>query len=85
MRWPKLSMSKQEALAAGYTNHGAYYGIPIWIDMDDPACPAVQCKYVLMDWLFDIAGVLEAAFRSLTCPNEPYGFTFFVGESIKNG
>lgn len=77
-------MTKLEALKAGFTHHGDYYGIPCWIgglsNFNDGLL--VAAKWAPMEHLMTLFHVLEANLRPLKFPNEPPCFQFRVRERI---
>ena len=74
-------MTKSEALAAGMTHHGSYYGIPVWMAPDDPdfLCCA---KWRPFDYLMTVFSFIECLMRSLLEPEEEPVFQFKVLKSI---
>ncbi len=71
-------MTKKEALAIGFTHHGSYYGIPIWIS--DETYPMVAAKWAPMEFLISTFHVLEGLGHLVT-HNEP-GFMFQIKDPI---
>jgi hypothetical protein len=70
-----------QALAKGFTHHGKYYGIPIWIAPENPDCPVV-CKWAPMELLFSAAMFIEQTLRPMMFPDEEPVFQFGVGDLI---
>lgn len=50
-------MTKHEALSEGFTHHGSYYGIPLWMtETDEPMiCP----KHILLEPVMDLFIAIE--------------------------
>lgn len=43
-------MTKKQALKNGYTHHGSYYGIPLWMGDLNTDCPMVSAKFEPLEW-----------------------------------
>lgn len=67
-------MTAAEALAHGFTHHGKYHGIPVWLS---PASPSFQVatKWAPMEALMTVVTTLEAVFSD--------AFKFKVGQPIE--
>lgn len=74
-------MSADEARSNGFTNHGSYYGIPLWITDSD--VPTVCTKWSWMEWMIDIAMHVEGFLFPIVhgADAEPC-FMFKIGKSI---
>jgi hypothetical protein len=72
-------MTKKEALAIGFTHHGSYYGIPVWITED--YFPMVAAKWSPLEYVMTLFHYVEAFIQSLSM--EDRGFMFHVGPPIK--
>lgn len=68
-------MTKSEAVAHGFTHHGRYYFLPIYIATGD--IPMVAVKFIPLEFLFDWLLWLE---YHLTIEGEIPNFT--VGDPI---
>lgn len=77
-------MTATAAKAAGYTNHGSYYGIPTWMGDIDTGCPLVAAKWAPLDFLMMAASVIEGLLFPLVhgADAEPV-FALKVGQGIK--
>ncbi len=75
-------MTKKEALEFGFTHHGKYYGIPIWITAEDDA-PMVATKWAPMEYVMTLFHYVEAIVRSVAFPSDEPAFMFRVGKRIE--
>lgn len=75
-------MTVKEAKAAGMTNHGSYYGIPLWIACSGNGC-SVAAKWSPMDNLSPLFAHIEGFIRSVMFPDDEPCFQFKVGSEIK--
>lgn len=73
-------MTKEEAKAHGFTNHGSYFGIPCWIKDDEDF--GVATKHVLMEPIFTAFSAIEQFIRPMMFPDGEPGFQFKVGAPI---
>jgi len=48
-----------EAKAQGFTHHGSYYGIPLWMGDVESDGPSVAVKWVALDYVMDLFMVIE--------------------------
>jgi hypothetical protein len=72
----------KKAKELGFTHHGSYYGVPVYIG--DPSGEfKVQTKHVALDIVFDFFSALEGTFRPLVYPDNPDLFQFKLGEELK--
>jgi hypothetical protein len=73
-------MTAKDAKAEGFTNHGKYFGIPVWIG-DPYGQMMVATKWAPMECLMSVAHYIEGAIHSLrgTEPN----FMFLLGREIE--
>lgn len=78
-------MSAREALANGFTHHGKYFGVPIWVgDIDNEAGTLlVAAKWAPMEHVMTLLHHVEATLRPLLFPDEPPSFQFWVGAPIQ--
>ena len=58
-------MTAAEAKAAGFTHHGSYYGIPLWMGDVDSDGPSVAVKWVPLDCVMDLFIHIEGLFFPL--------------------
>lgn len=75
-------MTKDDALSEGFTHHGSYYGIPIWIG-DPEGVFMVATKWATMEFMMSIFHVFEGLIRPIMFPNEPNCFQFQLGKEIR--
>jgi hypothetical protein len=73
-------MTKKQALKNGFTHHGRYFGIPIYIT--DEECPMVCATWAPCEFLIDIAHIIEGILHSIFWPNEQPCFQFLVCDKI---
>lgn len=67
-------MTAKEARSHGFTHHGSYFGIPVWITPED-AEP--------MDHVMTVAHYVEGFLRSTMFPYDEPGFQFSIGKRIE--
>jgi len=75
-------LTEKEALAAGYTNHGRMFGIPVWLGDLDTECPAVAGKHVALDALLVVAEALFGLFL-FVCQLDDPAYPILVGPPIQ--
>jgi hypothetical protein len=77
-------MNAEEAKAAGFSHHGKYYFLPIWmgdIDADDfDGGPLIGAKVSWLDWMLPVISVVENTLQLLT--GSELGFNFRVMQPI---
>lgn len=73
-------MSESEAKGHGFTHHGKYFGIPVWIGDPYGDC-MVATKVSWLEPVMSLAHVIEGLCHAMrgTEPN----FMFLVGREIK--
>lgn len=76
-------MTKREALANGFTNHGKYYGIPLWVAPDGPDGMMVATKWAPAELLMTVFHVFEGVIRPVLFPEDEPVFQFMVGREIE--
>jgi hypothetical protein len=78
-------MTAREAKAHGFTHHGKYFGIPVWIGNPDSTDGGmlVATKWAPMEYLMTAAHVVEGVLRSTFYPQDEPTFQFLVGDRIK--
>jgi len=77
-------MSANKASAEGFTHHGKYFGIPVWlgdIDNQDGGL-MVATKWAPMEFLMTAAHHIEGTLRPLLFPHSEPAFQFLVGAAI---
>lgn len=74
-------MTAKEALASGFTHHGDYYKIPVWIA---PAAGfMVATKWGPMEYAMTVAMFIEQFLLGVFFPNDEPGFRFAIGREIE--
>ena len=78
-------MTAAEALANGFTHHGKYFGVPIWIGGVDDAEAGllVATKWAPLECVMTLLHHVERTLRPLIYPDEPPAFQFWVGAPIE--
>lgn len=66
-------MTEQQAKQQGFTHHGSYFGIPIWISDED--CPMVAAKWAPMEYVMTLFHYIEGAMRSMLSYEPSFQFT----------
>ena len=65
-------VTEQEAAEKGFTHHGKYYGLPVWIAPDGPDGAVVEPKCRIFGWMIGAICYLEIIFRIIMYPrHEP--------------
>lgn len=81
-------MTVEKAKAMGFTHHGSYYGVPIYLGFaSDPQTdmeegPAVAVKWMPMDLVFDLFAAIEQFVRPMMFPEDEPVFQFKVGDPL---
>lgn len=75
-------MTAKRARALGFTHHGKYFGIPVWIGEPDGEF-RVAVKHPLLEYVMDAAVWIEGFLRDTFRPQDPPSFQFWVGAEIK--
>lgn len=77
-------MTAAEAQAEGFTHHGKYFGVPIWVGNvdDDTGGLMVATKWQPMEWVMTAMHHIEGTLRPLLFPNDPPAFQFWIGAPI---
>lgn len=73
-------VTKKEAIEKGFTHHGRYYRIPVYISLDNDF--EVTAKWIPFDYLIEFVCYIEIVFCYLFNP-EQEGFKFEVGKELK--
>lgn len=74
-------ITEREALQNGFTNHGKYFGIPIWITTED--VPMVAAKWGPMEYVISAIHFIEGILSSVFYPEAEPAFQFLIGPEIK--
>lgn len=74
-------MTAREAAEHGFTHHGKYFGIPVWIG-DPDGDMLVATKWAPLEYLMTAFHHIEGFLSSLF-PEREAGFQFRVGPTIK--
>lgn len=78
-------MTAREAKAQGFTHHGKYFGIPVWIgnpESEDGGM-TVATKWAPMEYVMTLAHYVEGFLRSTLYPEDPPQFQFLLGPEIE--
>jgi hypothetical protein len=74
-------MTAAEAKAEGFTHHGKYFGIPVW--MSDDATPMVATKWAPMEYVMSAFHEIEGLLRDVFMSQDEPGFQFWMGRKIE--
>lgn len=75
-------MTATQAKEQGFTHHGKYFGIPVWVGQPGEGM-MVATKWVPMWHLMTVFHHVEAFLRSVFWPDEEPTFQFLVGAEIE--
>ena len=75
-------MTAKEAKARGFTNHGKYFGLPIWIGDVASDAPIVAAKFAPLEFLLDAWPYINGFLQGLFFPDDEPMFRFLVGKPI---
>lgn len=75
-------MNAKAAIAKGFTHHGKYYGVPVWLAPDDPEFPVIA-KWSPLEVAISAAVFIEQTIRPVIFPNDEPCFQFEIGTPIK--
>lgn len=73
-------ITEGQAKAEGFTHHGSYYGIPIWLGNLDDDGPTVAAKWAPMELAMKLAHHIEGFCQEIA--GKPRGFWFTVKKEI---
>lgn len=76
-------MTAKEALENGFTHHGKYFGIPVWVAPDQDFM--VATKWAPMEHVMTAAHYIEGFLRSVFRPDDEPVFQFLLGPAIAVG
>ena len=74
-------MTEKEAVKNGFTHHGKYFGIPLWVAPDKDFM--VATKWAPMEYVMTAAHYVEVFMRSVLYPNDDPTFQFLLCEPIE--
>jgi hypothetical protein len=74
-------MTAKEALASGFTHHGKYFGIPVWVGNPGEEM-LVAAKWAPMEYLMTAFHHIEGFMRSVLFPEDEPMFQFLIGPPI---
>jgi len=75
--------TRTEALAHGFTHHGSYFGIPVWIGDLESDGLLVEPKHVALEPLMTLFHWIEQTMHALLYPDVPPVFQFKVKGPIE--
>lgn len=70
-------MTARDALEQGFTHHGEYFGIPVWLGNPGEGM-MVAAKWAPMEYVMTIAHYVEGFLRSVFFPDQEPVFQFVV-------
>lgn len=76
-------MTQEQAILNGFTHHGSYYGIPLWLAPDHPDFP-VSTKWEPMECVMTLFHYIEGFTRPILFPDDEPCFQFKIRRPIKN-
>ena len=74
----ELYITERRAAEYGFTHHGKYFGIPVWMTVD--GCPMVAAKFAPCEYLITVGHYIEGFIRAMR-GMEP-GFQFLATKEI---
>lgn len=75
-------MTECQAKASGFTHHGSYYGIPVWIGDPHGEC-RVAAKWAPMECAMTAAHAVEGFLLATFFPDDEPAFRFVVKRPIQ--
>jgi len=75
-------MTVEQAKSYGFTHHGRYYGIPLWVGFTEDDMPIVATKWAPLEPVMTVLHFVEGVVRAIAFPNDPPCFQFQVGDQI---
>jgi hypothetical protein len=79
-------MTAKEARSHGFTHHGSYFGIPVWVGnperADDVGGVMIATKWAPMEYLMTVFHYIEGFMRAVLFPDAEPRFQFQVGPEI---
>jgi hypothetical protein len=74
-------MTAKKALENGFTHHGKYYGIPIWVAPDKDFM--VATKWAPMEYVMTAFHYFEGFLSDMFFPDSEPTFQFLLGPEIR--
>lgn len=68
-------ITKKKALALGFTHHGSYWGIPVYMDNDE-YCPLICAKWIPLYCIFPLVETIEYILFFIVFQHEETYFRF---------
>lgn len=75
-------LTAKQAKKEGFTHHGSYYGIPVWMS-DDPEAPMICTKWAPLELAMTIGHYIEGLLWPLLHPDEEPLFMLKMGAPIE--
>jgi len=76
-------MTESDALAEGFTHHGSYFGIPVYVGNVDSEDFMVAAKHAWLEPLMTLFHHLEGIIAGVMYPEDEPVFQFLVKGEIK--
>lgn len=73
-------MTEKEALLKGFTHHGSYYGISLWVLPNEAF--VVAAKWGPLEYLMPITMAIEQIIVGILYPDQEPSFMFKTGKAI---
>lgn len=74
-------MTAKEAVANGFTHHGKYFGIPVWLAPENASFP-VATKWAPLEFVMPFVHWIEGTLSGILYPDSEPTFQFLVGAPI---
>lgn len=71
--------TEKKAKQYGFTHHGRYYGVPVWIALSDE--PTVTAKFAPFNYLVELFSYMEELLSPLV--RLEGGYQFWIGRPIE--
>lgn len=75
-------MTAKEAKELGFTHHGKYFGVPVWLAPDNPDFP-VATKWEPMEYVMTLFHWIEQTMRPIMFPDSEPSFQFLIVKEIE--
>jgi hypothetical protein len=75
-------MTASDAINNGFTHHGRYFGIPVWLAPENSSFP-VAVKWAPMEYIMTVAMFVECTLRPVFFSGDDPCFQFTVLGKIK--